>query len=316
MAETLRLIVPDEGIGQRLDQFLAEHVDQASRSALKRLIQTGDVRIDGLPSRPSARLEAGQAIDVALPSPPTTELVANPDLPLTVLHSDAAIIVIDKLAGQVVHPSLGHADDTIVNALLARFPDLASGFDDARPGIVHRLDRDTSGVMVVARTPAASETLKAAFKDRAVAKTYLALANGALQPPEGVIDAPVARDPRRRQRMAVVPGGRAAQTAYRVLDLLGDGRGSPTHTWLRLEPHSGRTHQIRVHLKAVGHPVTGDAIYGRRSRIIDRLALHAWRLTFTHPATGATVRFEAPLAPDIAAALGVLGLRDDLTADA
>lgn len=314
MAERLRLEVPPEAADQRLDAFLAERVAGTSRSALKRLILAGDVRVAGRPARPAARLEPGQTVEVALPPPPAAEVAANPDVPLEVLHADDAIVVVDKPAGRVVHPGAGHADDTLVNALLARFPDMATAFGGPRPGIVHRLDRDTSGVMVVARTPAAAEALMAAFKARAVEKVYLALATGTLSPPEGVIDAPVARDPRRRQRMAVAPGGRASRTAYRVLAYLGGGSAGPEHSWLRLEPFSGRTHQIRVHLRAVGHPIVGDAVYGRRSRHIGRMALHAWRLAFAHPTTGETVRFEAPLAPDIAEAVAQLGLMGDPTA--
>jgi len=312
MAEAVHLTVPIDAVGRRLDAFLSEQVDEASRSTLKRLIQSGGVTVDGRSSRPSARLEAGQLIALAIEPPPAPSApIADAALPIAVLYADDAIIVVDKPAGLVVHPALGHADDTLVNALLARFPDLTEAFNGQRPGIVHRLDRDTSGVMVVARTPAAAEALRAAFKARAIRKTYLAIAVGALQPPEGVIDAPIARDPRRRQRMAVRPGGREAQTAYRVIALLGEGTSGPAYSWLRLEPKTGRTHQIRVHLKAMGHPIAGDTVYGRRSRIIERLALHAWRLAFEHPATGATVSFEAPPAPDITEALATLGWRVD-----
>jgi len=314
VAERLRLEVPPEAANQRLDAFLAERIAGTSRSALKRLILAGDVRVAGGPSRPATRLEPGQSVEVALPSPPAEGVAANPDVPLDVLYADDAIIVVDKRAGQVVHPGAGHTDDTVVNALLARFPDMATAFDGPRPGIVHRLDRDTSGVMVAARTPAAAEALMAAFKARAVEKVYLALTTGALTPLEGLIDAPVARDPQRRQRMAVAPGGRASRTSYRVLAHLGGGPAGPEHSWLRLEPYSGRTHQIRVHLRAIGHPIVGDAVYGRRSRHIGRMALHAWRLAFAHPTTGETVRFEAPLAPDIAEAVAQLGLMGDPTA--
>jgi 23S rRNA pseudouridine1911/1915/1917 synthase len=219
-----------------------------------------------------------------------------------VIHADAALIVIDKAPGRVVHPAAGHAGDTLVNALLAHFPELATTFDGERPGIVHRLDRDTSGVIVVARTPVAAEALKAAFAARAVEKTYLALARGRVDPPAGLIDAAIGRDPRRRKRMAALPGGRPARTAYR---LIAEAHGV---SFLELRPETGRTHQIRVHLREIGHPVLGDPTYGRASRRIGRTALHAWRIAFDHPLTGQRVMYEAALPEDMRAALTSLGL--------
>jgi 23S rRNA pseudouridine1911/1915/1917 synthase len=233
---------------------------------------------------------------------PSDAAAPAPELPLSVLHADPDLIVVDKPAGQVVHPALGHRSDTLVNALLARYPDLRGIEAGARPGIVHRLDRDTSGVMVVGRTAAAAADLRRQFKARTVEKVYLALVSGRVSPPEAVIDAPIGRDPDHRQRMAAVPGGRPAQTTYRVL------AESPTHSWVEVRPRTGRTHQIRVHLAAIGHPVIGDTVYGRKDRAIGRTALHAWRLAFDHPGTGGRVRFEAPLPEDLRAALGARGI--------
>lgn len=278
-----------------------------SRAEIKRLIDSGEIRVDGRTVRPSLRLGTGDV--VTLPEPAGGESddapVAAPDLALDVLHEDEALIVIDKAPGRVVHPAAGHAADTLVNALVARYPDLADTFGGTRPGIVHRLDRDTSGVIVVARTRPAAEILTAAFAERSVEKVYLALARGRVNPPAGVIDAPIARDPKRRQRMAAMPAGRPSRTVYRVIGISG------AVSWLELRPESGRTHQIRVHLKAIGHPILGDPTYGRASRRIGRTALHAWRITLDHPTNGERMTFEAPLPDDLRTALAGLGLSAD-----
>jgi 23S rRNA pseudouridine1911/1915/1917 synthase len=303
-----RALAPDEAAaGERLDRYLAAALPEVSRSRLQRWIQDGAVTLNGQPARPAARLQAGDRILVApatwlAEDAPPLDTAAGLALPLAVLYADDDLIVVDKPAGQVVHPAAGHVDDTLVSALVARFPDLLAAFEGRRPGIVHRLDKDTSGVMVVGRSIEAADRLMRQFKDRTVEKTYLALVKGALGPPVGVIDAPIARDPRHRQRMAAVAGGRPAQTHYRVLGTTGD------YSWVELSPRTGRTHQIRVHLAAIGHPVAGDRVYGRSDKLVDRLALHAWRLAFDHPAHGGRMRFTAPLPADLATALEALGL--------
>ncbi len=298
------ITIDEELAGQRVDRALSEALGEFSRAEIQRLIASGEVRIDGHGVRPATRLSAGDVVTLPLSAGGISDdgLVAAPGLELDVIHADEALLVINKAPGRVVHPAAGHADDTLVNALVARYPELASTFDGPRPGIVHRLDRDTSGVIVVARTEAAAEFLISAFADRLVEKVYLALARGRVTPPTGVIDAPIARDPKRRQRMAAVPDGRPSRTTYRVIDTSGEV------SWLELRPESGRTHQIRVHLKAIGHPVLGDPTYGRASRRIGRTALHAWRITFDHPLTGERVTFTAPLPDDMRIALAGLGL--------
>ncbi len=312
MTATRTLTVPPASAGARLDRFLADRLPSVSRSRIQRLVEAGGVTVDGVPAtRGARRVDAGAVVAVALPeTAPPAPPAASPALPLAVLYADADVIVLDKPAGMVVHPAAGHADDTVVNALLARFADLRAVFDGPRPGIVHRLDRDTSGVMVVARTAAAAESLKAQFKARTVEKHYLVLVKGRLEPAEGVIDAPIARDARHRKRMAALPGGRPAQTRFRVL------QAAEAYSWVEAQPYTGRTHQIRVHLAAVGHPVAGDTVYGRRDRAIGRMALHAWRLAFDHPATGARLAFRAPVPDDLRAALAGVGIDVDPEAGA
>jgi 23S rRNA pseudouridine1911/1915/1917 synthase len=290
--------------GERLDLYLARNLAEVSRSQVQRLIQAGHVRVNDQPARASTRLAAGDRVTVA-PPPPTGNIPAPPaavDVPLAVLYADAQLIVVDKPAGLVVHPAAGHADDTLVNALVASFPDLPVAFEGRRPGIVHRLDKDTSGVMVVGRTVAAADGLMRQFRERGVEKRYLALVKGLVAPAVGVIEAPVARDPQDRKRMAARAGGRPAETAYRVLAVAGD------YSWVEASPRTGRTHQIRVHFAAIGHPVAGDPVYGRRDRHVPRLALHAWRLTLRHPATGDRLTFTAPLPADLRAVLTALCL--------
>jgi 23S rRNA pseudouridine1911/1915/1917 synthase len=305
VTERRALIVDPGHDGERLDRYLAGQLagDDLSRSRIQRLIKDGAVRVNGVVARPSVRLSPGDGIAISFEGADDAGAPAPaPGIPLSVLHADDDIVVVDKAAGQVVHPAVGHTDDTLVNALVARFPDLVDAFNDVRPGIVHRLDRDTSGVMVVARSPDAAADLKRQFKARTVDKAYLLLAKGRLAPPEGVIEAPIGRDPRQRKRMAALPDGRPAQTEYRVLAVAGD------YSWVEARPRTGRTHQIRVHLSAVGHPVAGDVVYGRRDRRVPRLALHAWRLAFDHPASGERAAFVAPLPPDLATALLELGI--------
>jgi 23S rRNA pseudouridine1911/1915/1917 synthase len=294
---------PDDA-GSRVDVFLARHLPGVSRTQVQELIRAGGVSVGGVVVRPAQRLLPGETVAVALEAPEDAGPAAVlAEVALGLLYVDQAMVVVNKAAGVVVHAGSGHRGDTLADALVARFPELAAVEEGDRPGLVHRLDRDTSGVMVVARTAAAAAALRAQFKARSVVKVYLALVKGEVRPPEGVIDAPVGRDPRRRQRMTALASGRPARTAYR---LLGEAGG---YSFLEARPQTGRTHQIRVHLAAIGHPVAGDPVYGRRDPLVSRTALHAWRLEVDHPVTAERMRFEAPLPADMAAALARLGIR-------
>ncbi len=261
----------------RLDKYLAKEYPELSRSRLQKLIEQGCILVNGCEAKASHKLNFGDRIHVSLPPPEQVSLVAEP-IPVDVIYEDEDLLVIDKPAGLVVHPSPGHTAHTLVNALLARCPGLAN-FDEAmRPGIVHRLDRDTSGLMVIAKNSSAQQYLINQFKTRSVSKAYLVLVKGRLIPSQGVIEAPVGRDPFNRKRMAVVAGGRQATTRYRVREYLGD------YTLLDVTTETGRTHQIRVHLSAIGYPVVGDPIYGVRSTYVKRQFVHAYRLGFRLPA--------------------------------
>jgi 23S rRNA pseudouridine1911/1915/1917 synthase len=210
-----------------------------------------------------------------------------------VVYQDDGLIVIDKPAGLSVHPGPGHSDGTLVNALLARCPDIKGIGGVIRPGIVHRLDKDTSGLMVVAKTEQAHQSLSAQFKEHRVAKGYLALVIGTVKPADGRVDAPIARDPRHRKRMAVVMGGREALTRYRVIQRFNE------YSLLEVYPETGRTHQIRVHLTYLGHPLLGDGVYGKRSPLLDRHFLHAHHLGFRHPTSGEPLEFRSALPDDL-----------------
>jgi 23S rRNA pseudouridine1911/1915/1917 synthase len=303
VTDRLTFIVTQSEGGRRLDRFLAEHVAHLSRSQLQRLIRARLVLLNGLSVRAAEQVAPGDTVTVTLPDEAVSDAPApGPAIPLTVIHEDESVIVVNKPAGQVVHPAAGHSDDTLVNALVARYHGLSTVFAGERPGIVHRLDRDTSGVLVVARTLKAADDLRSQFRDRTVKKVYLALAKGTVHPPEGIIDAPIGRDSAKRKQMAAVADGRPSRTVYRVL---GSVQG---YSWLELQPETGRTHQIRVHLAAIGHPVVSDDVYGKRDPIIGRTALHASRLGFRHPQTTERVEFSAPVPEDLAGALIELGL--------
>jgi 23S rRNA pseudouridine1911/1915/1917 synthase len=269
---------------------------ELTRSRVKRLIDDGHIRVNGELAKAGVRLEPGQRVMVDVP-PPSAPSAKAESIPLDILFEDPDIVVINKPAGMTVHPAPGHAAHTLVNAILAHCTDLSGVGGVQRPGIVHRLDRDTSGVILVAKNDAAHNSLARQLKERRVEKTYLALVDGTPKPAEGVIDAPIARDPRNRQRMAIVEDGRESVTAYRVVERL------PSYALVEARPKTGRTHQIRVHLAAIGHPIAGDRLYGHASRDISRQFLHAWRIAFTHPRTGVRINFEAPIPPDLAAVL-------------
>ncbi|MCH7999973.1 MAG: RluA family pseudouridine synthase [Chloroflexi bacterium] len=285
--------------GERLDVLLARLAVELSRSRARRLIEDGLVTVDGRQERPSHRLAAGARVVATLPPVEDARPVAE-RIPVTIIYQDDDIIVVDKPAGLTVHPAPGHPSGTLVNALLALTPELASLRDTIRPGIVHRLDKDTSGLLVVAKNERARSDLTRQLKAREVRKTYLALVHGIPQPAEGTIEAPIGRHLRNRKKMAVVAGGREAETKYRVREAL-DG-----FALLEVKPITGRTHQIRVHLAAIGHSVVGDTVYGKRSERVGRQFLHSWRLAFDLPSSGRQVEFESPLPTDLREALDSL----------
>ena len=285
--------------GPRVDKYIAQEVPDLSRSFVKKLLDEGQVTVDGKMPKASYKVEAGDVIVVRVPPPEPTEVRAE-DIPLRILYEDADIVVVDKPAGMVVHPAHGHRSGTLVNALLAHCTDLSGISGELRPGIVHRLDKDTSGLLLVAKNDVAHRHLQRQFKQRLVHKIYLALTEGLLPTPRGVIDAPIGRDPQQRKRMAVLPrGGREARTEYRVLEHL------TQHTLVEAEPVTGRTHQIRIHFASIGHPLAGDRVYGfRKQRLsLRRQFLHAARIAFTLPSSGEPVEFTSELPDDLAAVL-------------
>lgn len=290
----------DSDEGQRLDTYVASLLGQMSRSQVQRLIQDGLVRVNGSPARPSTRMKQGDSVHIEAVSRESEQKPFPEEMPLKIVHEDLDVIVVDKPPGLTVHPAPGHPRGTLVNALLARYPELESVGEPSRPGLVHRLDADTSGLMVVARSPHSYADLNRQLKEHSFTKAYLALVKGRPQPAEGVIDAPIARNPRSRQKMGIVEGGRASQTQYRTIEAL-DG-----FTLLEVRPKTGRTHQIRVHMAAIGHPVAGDAKYGGRAKFLRRQFLHACKLGFFLPSTEEPVEFASRLPPDLREALDYL----------
>ena len=289
------MLIPPGSRPARADRW-ATDLSGLSRSYVQRLITEGRLTADGQQVRANAIVGGGTTLELRIPPPRPAEPIAQPEIPVDVVYEDADMLIVDKPAGLVVHPSPGHDAGTLVNALLGRGADLApAGIAGVqRPGIVHRLDRDTSGLLMVARTDAAQASLQAQLKARRIKKTYLALVHGSVSAAVGRIEAPVGRDPGRRTRMAVVPSGRASTTRYRVRERFAGW------TLLELDLVTGRTHQIRVHLDAIGHPVAGDPIYGtgtsrRGPDGLERLFLHAWRLELTSPSSDRLIRAEAPL---------------------
>lgn len=299
-AKQFRYIIEPDQVGQRLDRVVAALHPGLTRTAAEHLILQGDVLLNGRLSKPAARVGPDATVEVTVPPPPPATALPE-HIPLDIVYEDATLVVINKAAGMVVHPAPGNEHGTLVNALLGRYAELPG--DPMRPGIVHRLDKDTSGLIVVARDPAAVSVLAAAFKRRHVHKEYLTLLIGTMRPPEGTISAQIGRDPRMRQRMAVVAtGGREARTVYRTEEVF---RG---YSLVRVEPETGRMHQIRVHFRAAGHPVAGDPVYGRPTPGLGlrRQFLHAARLRFSHPVTGRELDLEAPLPEDLRHVLDVL----------
>ncbi|MGH9027328.1 MAG: RluA family pseudouridine synthase [Acidimicrobiia bacterium] len=300
---THRFTVPASLAGERVDRAVAL-LTGWSRREVRALVDGGTVIVDGEPASARARLSEGSSVAL-LEEPPVPTVPGPGPVPVVVRHADADVIVIAKPAGLVVHPGAGHADGTLVNGLLARFPELGAVGDPTRPGIVHRLDRDTSGLLLVARSRAGYDGLVRALSRHEVDRRYAALVWGHPEATRGEIDAPIGRSPSRRTRMAVRTGGRDARTAYEVEATY----GRPEVALLGCRLETGRTHQIRVHLAAIGHPVVGDAAYGgaRPRLVLDRPFLHAARLAFEHPVTGVQLEFEEPLPPDLAAVRAGLG---------
>jgi 23S rRNA pseudouridine1911/1915/1917 synthase len=291
--------VTPEGAGKRLDAWLSTQAPDLSRARIQNLIQEGHILLNGKPSKPGHKLATGQTITLSIPPPVDIELTPEA-IPLDVLHEDSDLIVINKPAGLVVHPAAGHASGTLVNALLAHCPDLAGIGGEKRPGIVHRLDRDTTGVMVVAKNETAMRSLMNQFRHRQVTKEYLALVWGHLNPPAGRTETLIGRNPNDRKKMCTKPHvGRTAITLYDTQEKFA------ATSLLRVRIETGRTHQIRVHMAFLGHSIIGDPSYGRPRRDIlpgpfpIRQMLHAARLSFIHPVTGKSLSFEAPLPADM-----------------
>jgi len=296
-----------EGETGRLDRFLADRLT-LSRTRVQKLIDAGHVTVDGRPAKKSESVESGSHISVTLPPPERVDIEAE-DLPLDIVYQDDVLLVVNKAAGMVVHPAPGHRSGTLVNALMFQVRDLAGVGGRLRPGIVHRLDKDTSGLLVVAKTDLAHEKLSEALRGRRVKRLYRAASWGHLAESPLTVDAPIGRDPRHRQRMAVIQGGRRAVTRVRVRE-----------RWQRADLidvslQTGRTHQIRVHLAHIGHPIVGDAVYGpgrergmggptrawalELARSVERQFLHAAELVFEHPVSGERMRFRAPLPEEL-----------------
>jgi 23S rRNA pseudouridine1911/1915/1917 synthase len=290
--------------GERVDRYLAGRLSDLSRTAIQRLIAEGLVTVNGGPVAASLKLRTGDKVLVRVPAPQPIGLIAEP-IALDTVYEDPHMLVINKASGMVVHPGAGHGSGTLVNALLAHCDDLTGVGGDLRPGIVHRLDRDTSGLIVVAKSDRALQDLQRQFKRRSVSKIYSALVVGNLVQPEGIIEAPIARDRRERQRMAVQQSGKASRTRWSVVQRYRDSLGN-RFTLLDVYLLTGRTHQIRVHLSWMGFPLVGDAVYGKASSVVPRQFLHARELAFEHPVTGIPCRFSAPLPPDLDQALHAL----------
>ena len=301
MSEEILTLDYEENGSERLDHFLVEELSDYSRSRLQSFIKDGRVRVDGEPAKKFGQaLVPGQTITVILPEEHDSKLIPE-DIPLDILYEDEQSIVINKPAGMVVHPAAGHESGTLVNAVLAHCGDLKGFGGEIRPGVVHRLDRDTSGIIVMAKNEKAHIFLQEQFKDRTIDKRYQALVDGAPPTLSGRVEAPIGRDPIRRQQMSILTPdkGRAAVTEYRTL------KSYAKHTLIEAHPLTGRTHQIRVHMAFLKCPIVGDVLYGRRKQSIElnRHFLHAFRLTILLPGHDTPMTFEAPLPPELQAVL-------------
>ena len=314
-SETITLSVDEAASGSRLDAYLAAQIEGWSRARLQRLIEAEDVLVNGKPAKASYKISAGDEIEVELTASPLTNFTPE-NIPLEVVFEDDHVIVVNKPAGLVVHPAAGTPSGTLANALAYHFQNLSQRGGGVRPGIVHRLDKDTSGLLVAAKTESAHESLADQFRERTVYKKYVALVYGRVKEPSGKIEQSIARDPKNRVRMAVIAAGRSATSLYRVR------RAFDSFTLLDVELKTGRTHQIRVHLAWIKHPVVGDEVYsaGRENSVQDvqlraqirklkRQFLHAEVLAFVHPASGERMKFEAPLPANLLDLLGEIEKR-------
>jgi len=308
------LEVPLESAGQRLDSYLASYLSEISRTRIQRAISDGDVLVNDHAVKSSYRLRDGDRVEIELPEPPPLELIAEP-IPIDLVYEDEDLIVVNKPSGMVVHPGAGIDSGTLAHALAYHFNSLSNSGGRIRPGIVHRLDKETSGLLVVAKNDFTHERLSDQFRDRQVFKLYVALVFGRVSTEHGEIDARIGRSPHNRTRMTVLRGGagRTAHTIYEVADRFQD------FTLLRVQIKTGRTHQIRVHLKHIGHPVVGDATYGegrentirdvtvrRAIQSLSRNFLHSSELSFEHPRSGERLKFESPLPPELGSILALL----------
>ncbi len=297
MVEEIHELVVGES-GERLDKYIALKIPSVSRSFIQKLIDDNRVTVNNRAEKAGYKLSAGDRIFISIPLVDTTALKPEP-IPLNILYEDEDILVIDKPAGLTVHPAPGHPEHTLVNAVLSHFPELAdSGGERLRPGIVHRLDKDTSGLVLVAKNRESLSNLSGQFKSRSVTKIYLTLVKGQLKPESGLIEANLGRDKGNRKRMAITENGKEARTRYRVIKYYNDG-----YTLLEITLETGRTHQIRVHLAAIGFPVAGDITYGVKSPFLARQFLHAHRIGFNLPSTGEYVEFQSELPGDLQQAL-------------
>ena len=276
----------------RLEQIVSCVIEDYSRSAARELIKKGLVKVDGKIGKPSTKVAIGQQITAIIPEYQKTSLQPQ-EIELSVIYEDESLIVIDKPAGLSVHPGPGHPDGTLINAVMALCPDITGVGEENRPGIVHRLDMDTSGVIVVAKNDRSHRSLSDQFKNRTVTKKYVALVEGNMYQKKAIIDGPIGRDPHNRKKMAIIENGRDAKTEYAV-----DERFAQ-FDWLSVKPKTGRTHQIRVHLCSLGHPVAGDILYGNRVAGLDRQFLHAESLSLSHPINNNLMEFTSPLPQDL-----------------
>lgn len=305
--DVIEVVAQEQDAGKRLDAFLREH-SKLTRSRIASLIKDGAVSINNVPERRVAcRVEPDHIYSIIMPDVKATHIEGQ-NIPLQILYQDEDVVVIDKPCGMVVHPAAGNDDGTLVNALLFHVHDLSGIGGELRPGIVHRLDKDTSGVILVAKNDRAHVALSEQFKSRAIEKHYLAVVYGRFTDENGVIDAPIARHPYDRKRMSIVSGGKPSRTEWTVIEHM------PIATLLDVHLLTGRTHQIRVHMKSVGHPLLGDTIYAPNLRLpvhVPRLMLHAKCIAFDHPSTGERMFFEAPMPFDFLCVLEKLKRSQD-----
>jgi len=301
---TQEWVVTEAEAGERIDKFVAESAEEGvSRTQVQDWIRAGAVTVNGSAVKPNYRLVSGDVVAVTPPEPEDADIRPEP-IPLNVVYEDGDVIVVDKPRGMVVHPAHGHTSGTLVNALLHHCRDLSGINGRLRPGIVHRIDKDTSGLLMAAKNDLAHVSLSEQLKAHTVERAYIALVHGNLPHDQGTIDAPIGRDPHDRKKFAVTAGGKPSVTHFTALERFGD------YTLVRLRLETGRTHQIRVHMKYIGHPLAGDPVYGRAKTVpLDGQALHAAVLGFVHPRTGEALRFESPIPDDFRRILEMLRSR-------